>query len=138
MLLSRCATSTSDASFGHATVFFTSGGGGFGPISAAAVAAAAAAPPGIGPDERVASLVATGVLRRGELDGRAMDALRRLGPDAGAVLEELVAADPARVRNPSAYVMGVISRLVQHRRLMARRDGGVDGAGGARAAGGRF
>eukprot|EP00737_Agarophyton_chilense_P001400 gb/GEZJ01001571.1/.p1 GENE.gb/GEZJ01001571.1/~~gb/GEZJ01001571.1/.p1 ORF type:complete len:742 (+),score=120.85 gb/GEZJ01001571.1/:214-2226(+) len=61
-------------------------------------------------EQRLDELAASGHLPRNALDDRAMDALRRLPEqDALGVLAEL--PEPARVRNMSAYVMGLCKKF---------------------------
>lgn len=79
-------------------------------------------------DQRLDELAASGSLPRGVLDDRALDALRRLPEhDAIAVLAELPAT--ARVRNMSAYVMGLCKKFATgEARSLAQRGGPYGGA----------
>ena len=61
-------------------------------------------------DQRLDELAASGHLPRNVLDERALDALRRLSEqDALGVLAEI--PEPSRVRNMSAYVMGLCKKF---------------------------
>lgn len=81
-------------------------------------------------DQRLDELAASGSLPRGVLDDRALEALRRLPEhDALAVLAELPAT--ARVRNMSAYVMGLCKKFATgEARSLAQRGGPYGGGGG--------
>eukprot|EP00183_Erythrolobus_madagascarensis_P002144 CAMPEP_0185850326 /NCGR_PEP_ID=MMETSP1354-20130828/4503_1 /TAXON_ID=708628 /ORGANISM="Erythrolobus madagascarensis, Strain CCMP3276" /LENGTH=722 /DNA_ID=CAMNT_0028550993 /DNA_START=429 /DNA_END=2597 /DNA_ORIENTATION=+ len=58
--------------------------------------------------ERIQALISDQVLAPGDLDLRAVEALNRLNEqDALSVLEEVLWAGPNRVRNVSAYIMGL-------------------------------
>lgn len=84
--------------------------------------------------QRLEELHNVGVLPRDALDDRAADALRKLPEqDALSVLDEL--PEPHRVRNMSAYVMGLCKKFAtgEARSLMQGRHGG---AGAGMAAGG--
>eukprot|EP00168_Porphyra_purpurea_P010041 TRINITY_DN2472_c0_g1_i2.p2 TRINITY_DN2472_c0_g1~~TRINITY_DN2472_c0_g1_i2.p2 ORF type:complete len:229 (-),score=79.12 TRINITY_DN2472_c0_g1_i2:433-1119(-) len=80
---------------------------------------------------RVDSLVAARVVRPGDVDARAIEALGRLREaDALAALDELAAAEPSRVRNPSAYVMGLARKYAAaSAAAFPGADGGGDGGG---------
>jgi len=82
---------------------------------------------------RVDALVAARVVRPGDVDARAIEALGRLRePDALAALDELAAAEPSRVRNPSAYVMGLARKYAAaSAAAYPGADGGGDGGGPA-------
>lgn len=74
-------------------------------------------------DQRLDELAASGHLPRNALDDRAIEALRRLPEqDALGVLAEL--PEPARVRNMSAYVMGLCKKFASgEARSLAQRSG---------------
>eukprot|EP00172_Hildenbrandia_rubra_P003737 Plantae.Rhodophyta-Hildenbrandia_rubra.ctg6349.p2 GENE.Plantae.Rhodophyta-Hildenbrandia_rubra.ctg6349~~Plantae.Rhodophyta-Hildenbrandia_rubra.ctg6349.p2 ORF type:complete len:551 (+),score=84.41 Plantae.Rhodophyta-Hildenbrandia_rubra.ctg6349:2948-4600(+) len=64
-------------------------------------------------DQRIDELVSMRYLRPDAVDSRARDALLRMPEDdALSVLEEVV-RDPGRVRNMSAYIMGLCRRVVR-------------------------
>lgn len=81
---------------------------------------------------RVDALVASRVVRYGDVDARAIEALGRLREaDALAALDELAAAEPSRVRNPSAYVMGLARKYAAaSAAAYPHADGNGGGAGG--------
>lgn len=82
-------------------------------------------------DQRLEELMNVGALPRNALDDRATDALRRLSEqDALAVLAEL--PEPSRVRNMSAYVMGLCKKFAsgEARSLAGSRGGGYGGGYG--------
>lgn len=90
-------------------------------------------------DQRLDELAVSGSLPRGVLDDRALDALRRLPEhDALAVLAELPAT--ARVRNMSAYVMGLCKKFATgEARSLAQRMGPYSGGGaGGYSSGGSY
>lgn len=93
-------------------------------------------------EQRLDELSASGHLSRSALDDRAMDALRRLPEqDALGVLGEL--PDPSRVRNMSAYVMGLCKKFAsgEARSLSGRNapyGGGGSGGGYSSAYGGGY
>ncbi|GAB0496380.1 hypothetical protein MMPV_007692 [Pyropia vietnamensis] len=79
---------------------------------------------------RVDALVAARVVRPGDVDARAIDALGRLREaDALAALDELAAAEPSRVRNPSAYVMGLARKYAAASAAAFPHADGPDGGG---------
>lgn len=82
-------------------------------------------------DQRLEELATAGSLPRGALDDRALDALRRLPEHDGlAVLAEL--PEPSRVRNMSAYVMGLCKKFASgEARSLANRGGTYGAAYGA-------
>lgn len=75
-------------------------------------------------DQRIQELISHGQLPPNPLDDRALDALRRLPEqDALSVLAEL--PEPQRVRNMSAYVMGLCKKFASgEARSLASRGGG--------------
>lgn len=82
-------------------------------------------------DQRLDELSSMGVLRPDMLDDRAADALRKLPErDALSVLAEL--PEPSRVRNMSAYVMGLCKKFAtgEARSLTGQGRGGGGGGGG--------
>lgn len=82
-------------------------------------------------EQRLEELAVSGHLPRNSLDERALDALRRLPEqDALGVLAEL--PEPARVRNMSAYVMGLCKKFAagEARSLSQRASYGAGGYGG--------
>lgn len=79
-------------------------------------------------DQRLDELSASGQLPRSVLDDRALDALRRLPEqDALGVLAEL--PEPARVRNMSAYVMGLCKKFAMGEARSLANRGGYGGGG---------
>ncbi len=84
-------------------------------------------------DQRVQELISMGALPPNPFDDRALDALRRLPEqDALSVLAEL--PEPSRVRNMSAYVMGLCKKFAsgEARSLVGSRagyGGGYDSGG---------
>lgn len=92
-------------------------------------------------DQRIQELISMGGLPPNPFDDRALDALRRLPEqDALSVLGEL--PEPSRVRNMSAYVMGLCKKFAsgEARSLVARApyavSGAAYGAGGGGSGGG--
>lgn len=87
-------------------------------------------------EQRLDDLAASGHLPRNSLDDRALDALRRLPEqDALGVLGEL--PDPSRVRNMSAYVMGLCKKFAngEARSLSGRSAPYGGGPGGGYSSG---
>lgn len=87
-------------------------------------------------DQRIQELISVGALPPNPFDDRALDALRRLPEqDALSVLAEL--PEPSRVRNMSAYVMGLCKKFAtgEARSLVARAPYAAAGGYGAAAAG---
>lgn len=87
-------------------------------------------------DQRIQDLISHGALPPNPFDDRAMDALRRLPEqDALSVLSELPEA--SRVRNMSAYVMGLCKKFAsgEARSLVSAR-AGYPGGGGYDVGGG--
>lgn len=110
------------------------GGPGFSPGPPGGAGYAHHVPPGRGSfsalERRLDDLASMGVLRPDSLDDRAIDALRKLPePDALSVLSEV--PDPSRVRNMSAYVMGLCKKFAtgEARSLVGRGSGGYGGMG---------
>lgn len=81
-------------------------------------------------DQRLEELASSGALPRNVLDERALEALRRLPENDGlAVLAEL--PEPARVRNMSAYVMGLCKKFASgEARSLSQRGNAYAGGGG--------
>lgn len=81
-------------------------------------------------DQRLDELANNGTLLRNVLDDRALEALRRLPEQDGlAVLAEL--PEPARVRNPSAYVMGLCKKFANgEARSLSQRSSAYSAGGG--------
>jgi hypothetical protein len=72
-------------------------------------AALASLPPRL--RELLESQMACGVLSRDKIDFRVVDTLRRLSEEqAIAALEEMARTDLSRLRNPSAYLMGICNK----------------------------
>lgn len=94
------------------------------------VAPGYAVPGGSRVASRVDALVAARVVRPGDVDARAIEALGRLREaDALAALDELAAAEPSRVRNPSAYVMGLARKYAAASAAAYPNADGPDGGG---------
>lgn len=94
------------------------------------VAPGYAVPGGSRVASRVDALVAAQVVRPGDVDARAIEALGRLREaDALAALDELAAAEPSRVRNPSAYVMGLARKYAAASAAAYPNADGPDGGG---------
>lgn len=96
-------------------------------------------PPGRGGycalERRLDDLRNMGVLRPDSLDDRAIDALRKLPEqDALSVLSEL--PDPSRVRNMSAYVMGLCKKFATGEARSLTGGRGTGGYGGIGPGGG--
>jgi hypothetical protein len=89
-------------------------------------------------DRRLNELANMGVLRHDALDDRASDALRKLPElEALSVLAEL--PDPSRVRNMSAYVMGLCKKFASgEARSLSSGGRGPIGPGGNGPMGGGF
>lgn len=87
-------------------------------------------------DQRLDELSSSGHLPRSALDDRAVEALRRLPEqEALGVLAEL--PEPARVRNMSAYVMGLCKKFASgEARSLSQRSGVYGGSGGSSGGGG--